>query len=74
MEEKKARIVIEYVGDGLMQFAMEGNRLECVNLIAQHMVTEPAFMEAVDMAVRTIMAMGVELLARQREKDMGDGD
>lgn len=74
MEEKKARIVIEAVGDDLMRFTMEGDRLECANLIAQHMVTEPAFMEVVDMAVRTVMAMGVELLARQREKDMGDGD
>lgn len=74
MEEKKARIVIEDVGDGRMRFTMEGDRLECANLIAQHMVTEPAFMKVVDMAVRTVMAMGVELLAQQRAKDMDDED
>lgn len=75
MAEKKSKIIIEDVDDnGLMKFSMEGDIRGCANLIAQHYVTEHAFRKAVDYAMRCIMEMGVGLLERQREKDMGDGD
>ena len=75
MAEKKSKIILEDVDDnGLMNFTMEGDIRGCANLIAQHYVTEHAFREAVDAAMRCIMSMGVDLLERQREKDMDDGD
>lgn len=75
MGEKKSKIIIEDVDDnGLMKFTMEGSIRGCANLIAQHYVTEHAFRDAVNTAMRCIMAMGVGLLERQRAKDMGDGD
>lgn len=75
MDEKKSKIIIEDVGDnGLMSFSMEGDIRGCANLIAQHYVTERAFREAVNAAMRCILEIGVDLLEQQRAKDMGDED
>lgn len=75
MEKKKSKIIIEDVDDnGLMRLCMEGSILGCANLIAQNYVDDSDFREAVNRAMRCIMEMGVELLDRQRAKDMGDED
>lgn len=75
MAEKKSKIIIEDVDDnGLMNITMEGDIRGFANLIAQHYVTEHVFRKAVDAAMRCIMTMGVDLLERQREKEMDDGD
>lgn len=74
MEEKKSKIILEDKDDGMCRLVMDGDLYGCANMIAQNYVTEPEFRKAVNMAMHTVMQMGVELLERERAKDMGDED
>lgn len=74
MAEKKSKIILEDGDNDKHRLVMEGSINGCANLIAQNYVGDSDFREAVNRAMRCIMEMGVDLLERQRAKDMGDGD
>ena len=69
MEEKKAHILVESVGDSV-RLDVEGTKDECVYMIAHYYISNSEFRDVVNTALRRVMTTGIDLLI----KDMGDGD
>lgn len=69
MEEKKAHILVESVGDSV-RLDIAGTKDECVYMIAHYYIGNSDFRNVVNTALRRVMTSGINLII----KEMGDED